>query len=281
MKLEAHAKINWTLNITGKREDGYHLMDMVMQSISLYDDLEIHPRTDGRISLQVDGAPLAGDQSNLVYRSATLIKATYQVSQGADLRLTKRIPMGAGLGGGSADAAAAIHGLCDLWQLPLTDDEKARLGLQLGADVPYCLYGRPARVQGIGERIAPIQMARSFHLVLIQPCDALSTKEAFHYFDTRPAPQAADHDTALAAFAIGDMQALAASCRNVMQPASVQLRPAMQEALSALHNSGAFLSQMTGSGSVIFGAYASQEQAQRAHEQLKSHFPVCILCHTI
>lgn len=281
MNLKAYAKINWTLNITGRRADGYHLMDMLMQSIQLHDDIQLSPRTDKNITLTVDGAALQADESNLAYRAAALLSAHCDVQTGVDIRLTKRIPMGAGLGGGSADAAAILDGLCELWNLPLSLEEKCALGLKLGADVPYCLYRRPARVQGIGEQLMPIAMARPYPLVLLQPCEALSTKEAFHYFDTQPTSRSADNDAAIQAFAANDIHAIANSCFNVMQPASELLRPAMKDAILDLSTHGAFLSQMTGSGSVVFGAFETDAAADRAYEHLRTQYSCCIRTQTL
>lgn len=281
MTIHAYAKVNWTLNILGIREDGYHLMDMIMQRLSLHDAITLLPRSDGQFTLQIDGLMLENGDSNLCIRAAKAVQKLTSPNQGADIHLTKRIPMGAGLGGGSADAAAVIDGLCRLWGLSLSLKEKCAIGLKLGADVPYCLHGIPARVTGIGEHVQPISMKRTFPMVLIQPCDALSTKEAFRHFDATPQPVLADTACALNAFESGNIHQIAASCRNVMQPASQLLRPEMDEAIHRLQATGAFLSQMTGSGSVVFGAYADAADADRAYQQLKKIYPVCIRTETL
>lgn len=279
--LNAYAKVNWTLNILGTRADGYHLMDMIMQRVALHDDITLSARNDGELTLTIDGLSLENSESNLCIRAAKALQSHAAPHQGADIHLTKRIPMGAGLGGGSADAAAVLDGLCELWGLSLSLDEKCAVGLKLGADVPYCLHGIPARVTGIGEQVQPIPMKRTFPMVLVQPCEALSTKEAFRHFDATPQPVLADTARALSAFQNGDVQEISASCRNVMQPASQLLRPEMDEAIQRIHSTGAFLSQMTGSGSVVFGVYTDIHAANHAYEQLKGRYPVCICTETI
>jgi len=281
LQRKACAKVNWTLDILGKREDGYHLMDMVMQSLSLYDDMRFTRREDGVITLKIVGSSLPADDSNLVLRAARALQSHFECPYGADIVMEKHIPMGAGLGGGSADAACTLHALCDLWELHLSLEEKCRIGLTLGADVPYCLHGVPARVTGIGEGVQPIHALRSYPMVLLQPCDALSTKEAFRHFDETEGILHPDNDAACRALAEGSSALLAAACKNVMQHASELLRPEMAHAIRALHESGAFLAQMTGSGSVVYGVYETQEEAKAAHQALSSRFSPCILCHTL
>lgn len=278
---KAYAKVNWTLDILGRRDDGYHLMDMVMQSLSLCDDMQFTRREDGIVTLKIPGSSLPADDSNLVLRAARALQSHFQCPCGADIVMEKHIPMGAGLGGGSADAACTIHALCDLWQLQLSPEEKCRIGLTLGADVPYCLHGVPARVTGIGEGVQPIAALRSYPMVLLQPCDALSTKEAFRHFDETEGILHPDNESACRALAQGDSAMLAAACKNVMQHASELLRPKMADAIRALRESGAFLAQMTGSGSVVYGVYETEEAAKTAHQALSARFDPCILCHTL
>ena len=177
MEIQARAKINWTLNVTGKREDGYHLLDMLMQPIALHDTLYIE-EAEG-LTLTVEGMDgLSAGDDNLVLRAARVLQALCGIAKGADLRLVKRIPMGAGLGGGSADAAAALKGLNKLWGIGLDLPALCRIGERLGADIPFCLHDAPRRAQGIGEILTPIESG-VFPLILLQPCAALSTKEVF------------------------------------------------------------------------------------------------------
>ena len=196
--LAAYAKINWTLDILGTRPDGYHLMDMLMQTVSLCDLLWMEEAEDLTLeavpggteraarSKTNDGLSSAGVryyESNLVYRAALLLRERCGVRRGARIQLEKRIPSGAGMGGGSADCAAALKGLNALWGLGLSRAELLSLGLKLGADVPFLITGGLARVGGIGERIQPLLPAPQVWLVLVQPCEGLSTREVFSAFD--------------------------------------------------------------------------------------------------
>ncbi|MBO4926549.1 MAG: 4-(cytidine 5'-diphospho)-2-C-methyl-D-erythritol kinase [Clostridia bacterium] len=278
MKIQARGKINWTLDVVGRRADGYHLLDMLMQPIALHDTLSILP-ADG-LSLTVEGAPgLSVGGDNLILRAARALQKEFGVSSGARIALTKRIPMGAGLGGGSADAAAALKGLNALWGLGADLAALCRIGEGLGADVPFCLHDAPRRAQGIGERLTPIE-SRAFPLVLVQPCAALSTKEVFAAYHASPDIAPPDTEKAARALAEGDLSALRDCAGNVLEGASIPLRPQIAQAKNALYAHGAAFSQMTGSGSVVFGAFDGMEAAARAYDALRQQYAVCILTET-
>lgn len=278
MKVEARGKINWTLDVTGRRADGYHLLDMLMQPIALHDTLELSP-ADG-LSLTIDGAPgLSVGEDNLILRSARALQTAYGVSRGAAITLFKRIPMGAGLGGGSADAAAALKGLSELWGIEASLPELCAIGEGLGADVPFCLHDAPRRARGIGEILTPTE-SRAYPLVLLQPCAALSTREVFAAYHASPDIKPPDTERAAQALSGGDLAALRACAGNVLEGASIPLRPEIAQAKAALYDHGAAFSQMTGSGSVVFGAFEDRETAARAWEALKEQWNTCILTET-
>lgn len=284
LTLKAPAKINWTLDILGTRGDGYHLMDMLMQSVSLCDTLWLEEAAaltlenaadeTGKPTQAADemaSAVVTFDERNLVYRAAKLLRDTCGVEKGARMRLYKQIPSGAGMGGGSADAAAALKGLNELWDLHLSQQELLSLGLKLGADVPFMLTGGLARVGGIGEEISPLSPAPVVHLVMLQPCAGLSTKEVFGAFDaldpallTRP-----DNETAQRALLSGDLKRLGKAMNNVLEGVSIPVRPAIAEAARALEALGAVRGMMTGSGSVVYGVFESAQQAEEAAGRLR------------
>lgn len=278
MEIQARAKINWTLDVVGRREDGYHLLDGVMQPIALHDTLLIRPAEE--LSLSIENAPQLSDQEdNLILRAARALQAESGINAGAAVTLRKRIPMGAGLGGGSADCAAALKGLNEFWQLHLPFETLCRLGEGLGADVPFCLHDAPRRAQGVGEILTPVPCARTFPLVLIQPCEALSTKAVFAaYHQSAVAPP--DTEGAVGALARGDLTAMAKLGGNVLESASVPLRPQIRIAKEDLIRCGAACARMTGSGSVVFGAFDEKSQALAAWETLKKKYAVCILTET-
>ncbi len=270
--LAAYAKINWTLDILGTRPDGYHLMDMLMQTVSLCDLLWMEEAEDLTLeavpggteraarSKTNDGLSSAGvryDESNLVYRAALLLREHCGVRRGARIQLEKRIPSGAGMGGGSADCAAALKGLNALWGLGLSRAELLSLGLELGADVPFLITGGLARVGGIGERIQPLLPAPQVWLVLVQPCEGLSTREVFSAFDRMDAPRLRHPDNAAAQDALlrRDLTALAPRWPTCCRP-SASPPPALTQAVQrAGRRPGAVRAMMTGSGSVVYGAF--------------------------
>ena len=278
MEIQARAKINWTLNVTGQRPDGYHLLDMLMQPIVLCDTLRME--TAQGLSLMVEGADtLSAGEDNLVLWAAKALQSAGGISLGASMTLTKRIPMGAGLGGGSADAAAVLRGLNTLWGLHFDLTALCEIGARLGADIPFCLHDAPRRARGIGEILSPIK-SHVFPLILLQPCAALSTKEVFTAYHASPDIVPADTEKALSALEAGDLSALRAWAGNALESASIPLRPEIAQAKDALYQQGAAFAQMTGSGSVVFGAFETPEKARNAYKALKENYSPCILTET-
>ncbi len=278
MRIQAPAKINWTLAVTGVREDGYHTLDTLMQQIALCDVVTLE--TADALTFRVAGAArVPPGESNLALRAARLIQKEAGESRGARITLEKRIPVGAGLGGGSADAAAVMRGLCALWGLDISQGRLRALGLTLGADVPYCLTGGLCRARGIGEELTPLACAHAVWLVVIQPCKGLSTREVFGQFERSLARP--DTEKAADALALGDLRALAGALGNDLQQTATRLRPPISQAIAALRDRGARAAQMTGSGSAVFGVFHSADAARSAEEALKTRFPFCAMTHTL
>ncbi|MBQ4075776.1 MAG: 4-(cytidine 5'-diphospho)-2-C-methyl-D-erythritol kinase [Clostridia bacterium] len=278
IEMPARAKINWNLDITGQREDGYHLLDSLMQPLALCDYLYI--KKDDQLTLEIGGAKqLAADDSNLVMKAARALQQYAGITQGAKMYLEKNIPMGAGLGGGSADAAAALRGLCNLWDLEIEEEELMTIGLSLGADVPFCLLDEPARAQGIGEILTPIPCKKTFPLILIQPCAALTTKEVFTAWHQGEA-LSSDMGKCMQALAEGNLSLLSAHAKNGLEQVSIPMRPEIDTARQALLNHGAVMARMTGSGSVVFGAFTDEKAARQAHKALLNQYKTCILTET-
>lgn len=279
MLLEASAKINWTLDITGVREDGYHLMDMLMQPVSLADRIRLELAED--LSLETSGFPrIRADENNLALRAARLLKESTGSHLGARISLYKQIPAGAGLGGGSADAAAVLLGLNQLWHTGLSQDMLEKLGLQLGADVPFCLRGGLARVTGIGETICSCPCSRFYWLVLVQPCRGLSTGEVFTAWAESRACLHPDNDRALRGIISGPPAVFAPYIQNVLQSVSVSMRPEIGDAISCLKDSGAVAALMTGSGSAVFGVFSSAGSARSAEAECRKRWRSVFMCHT-
>lgn len=279
MILHAYAKINWSLDITGVREDGYHLMDMIMQPVSLCDEIELHPAAS--LSISTGGRPRSrADASNLAYRAAALLQQETGCAKGASIHVQKSIPIGAGLGGGSADAAAVLTGLNRLWHTGLSGQDLERIGLKLGADVPFALRGGLSRTRGIGEQLENHECRYHYRMIVWQPCAGLSTGDVFSLWKKSGAQDRPDTAGALSALAGGNLGELCASVRNVLQPTASALRPEIGHACSVLKENGAALAQMTGSGSAVFGVFCGEKTITEAYRKLSAEYSSVFLCHT-
>ena len=279
MILEAFAKINWSLDITGIRDDGYHFMDMLMQPVSLADEITLTPAPG--LGITTGGWPHSrADETNLAYRAAAALRNHTGYRGGVQIHVHKRIPVGAGMGGGSTDAAAVLFGLNRIWNTGLSPAELEKIGLSLGADVPFFIRGGLTRTRGIGEDLESLDFLYDYWLVVIQPCPGLSTAQVFSLW--RPSEQAGRPDTeqALAALKIGDFRTLCDKIGNVLQPVSETLRPEIIRACSDLDCSGASRALMTGSGSAVFGVFRSETAARKAYRKLSAVYRTIFICHT-
>ena len=253
----APAKINLALHVTGRRADGYHLLDSLVCFVACGDTVEATPAAETRLTLEGPmAAGLAAEPDNLVLRAARLMPGV------AALRLTKRLPLASGIGGGSADAAATLRALARLHGLPLPGPEAV---LGLGADVPVCLAGQPCRMTGIGETLTPVALPPA-HLVLVNPGLACPTPEVFRALARRDNPPLPD----IPAFAdAADLARWLSATRNDLEPPALTLRPGIAAPLAALRGTpGCLLARMSGSGATCFGLYASDAEAQAAARSL-------------
>ena len=276
--LQARAKVNLTMDVLRRRPDGYHEVDLLMQSVSLCDTLQVSQ--SDRLTLEIEGdLPVSDD--NLVLRAARLLAEHARLEPRATLRLVKRIPVAAGLGGGSADAAAALVGLNQLWQLELPQRELLVLGARLGADVPFCIAGGCCRATGIGTELQRADSRLALHLVILKPCEGLLTREVFgglvldgftHHPNTPGAFEAAQ---------AGDVDALIRCMGNVLEGPAMAKRPQIAQALGELTALGALHARMSGSGSAVFGLFDSQERAAQAALQLRRRYSECYAAQSV
>jgi 4-diphosphocytidyl-2-C-methyl-D-erythritol kinase len=270
LQLTARAKVNLTLRITGKRGDGYHELQSLICFPATGDQLEIAEAEE--ISLELDGPfAFALGPENLVLRAAEALRAQAGITRGARLRLTKRLPVAAGIGGGSADAAATLKGLARLWEIPEGAVDLPALALSLGADVPVCLFEKPCLVTGIGENLEVLAPLPSLSMVLVNPGRALSTAAVFaaHWEDFSSPEDWAD----LSATATDFLARLAAST-NDLEAAACRLLPEIDEVLACLWAvPGCRLSRMSGSGATCFGLFTEPDAAREAASRLASEAP--------
>ena len=259
----AYAKVNLWLNVVGRRADGYHLLDSLVAFVDLSDTVEARPHD--RLSLEVtgpEGVALAGEADNLVLKAARLLADRAGVPARASLSLAKRIPVAAGLGGGSADAAATLRALADLWRLALPEDALFEIAGALGADVPMCLAGRTALASGIGDRLEPVPPLPSAAILLVNPRVALLTREVFAarrgpFSAARPLPPRW-RDGA-------ELVAALAERGNDLADAAMSLQPVVAEVLDVLrHSADVRYAAMTGSGATCFALYDTLAAARRA-----------------
>lgn len=263
MRVKAHAKINWALNILGFRPNGYHELDMLMQSVELCDEMVFRPAED--LTLSVNGGPRECDDKNLVIRAAKALCAHVGKELGAQIDLAKYIPARAGMGGGSADCAAALIALNDMWKLELPMETLLAIGLKLGADVPFCLTGGLARVSGIGENIDPMPAAPAIPLAMVTPGGGLSTQDVFRAWDAGDRA-VSTHDMYDLARAVmdKDLGRIAALTHNSLEVPAVDMMPEIGACMAAFRDLGAGAVFMTGSGSTVVAAFETDEQARNA-----------------
>ncbi|RKO67911.1 4-(cytidine 5'-diphospho)-2-C-methyl-D-erythritol kinase [Desulfofundulus salinus] len=263
----ARAKINLTLDITGLLPDGYHELETVMQSIALCDRLVFSPRPQG-IELQTDSPLLPSGPENLVYRAAELLQRVTGCRQGVHIFLSKNIPVAAGLGGGSADAAATLAALNQLWSLGLSREELLVLAAKLGADVPFCLVGGTVLARGKGELLTPLKPLPPLGVVLVTPPLAASTAQIYREYDRLLPGIHPDTPAMVAAIERQDVPAVAALLENTLEPVTTSLYPQVTAVKEALKAAGALGVVMSGSGPTVFGLSRDEEEARRVAGRL-------------
>lgn len=280
MELLAPAKINLSLDILGRRPDGYHNLRMVMQSISLYDrvSLESAEKTGVEVCCSEDSVPC--DEKNTVVRAAyAFFCATGIQSEGLLFRIEKKIPQQAGLGGGSADAAAALKLLNEKYCTDLSLQDLQQIGLQAGADIPFCLQGGTALTEGIGEKVKPLPEMPPCQIVVCRPSVGISTKEAYEAFDHSGGHASQYSAKVLTGLNSGNLKQVAASLGNVFELTSVPEE--IHKIEQIMMKSGAAGACMTGSGSAVFGLFCEIESAETCRSILSNNYPFVFLCHPV
>lgn len=269
----ARAKLNLDLRVTARRPDGWHELDSLVVFTDLADRLEIAPSAELTLTIggpTADGLP--ADDRNLVLRAAGLLRREAGIEAGAALRLDKEIPLAAGLGGGSADAAAALRGLRRLWGVALDDDRLRELGQRLGADLPVCVYGRPARMRGIGERLDPVRGLPDLPILLVNPGRPLPTAEVFR--GLAGAFRQAGRPPLKARPSLVQLAVWLAESRNDLEPPARRLAPEIGSVLDALAAlSGCLLARMSGSGATCFGLFGDRGELETGALLLRRRHP--------
>lgn len=267
IRARAHAKINWALDVLAARDDGYHELNMLMQRIELHDEI-LFSRARF-LTLTINGRQTSASGKNLVLKAANALNEYAGENNGARIEMVKRIPVRAGLGGGSADCAVALMALNRLWGINLDAKTLVKLAAKIGADVPFCMEGRFAHVQGIGDRMEHIRSAPRIPLVLIMPSEGLSTAGIFGAYDSMNlAPLGLDIPALADALRRRDFDACRAQAGNSLETPAIRELPEVQTHIDRLYECGAAFAHMTGSGSCVFGAFRSDEEALRAVKKM-------------
>lgn len=272
MKLKARAKINLTLDVIGKRENGYHDLEMIMQTINLYDIIKITPHPKNMIKLGSNALWLPISRKNIAYRAAELFFEESSIQSGVSIEIIKQIPAEAGLAGGSTDAAAVLIGLNHLFKTHYTTEKLKELGLLLGADVPFCIEGGTMLATGIGERLTPLTpMPRTF-VVLVKPPFGASTTSIYRALDLSCIQTHPNTNAVIEALQKGQVKQMTPHMANVLEEVTIKQYPEIETIKQKFKRYGAMGTLMSGSGSVVFGLFEEAYQAKKAATYFKKTY---------
>ena len=275
----AYAKLNLTLDVLGKREDGYHNLKSVMQTISVRDDVEVDIGTGKPWCIKCDKDDIPCDERNLAWKAAKVYcEALNKDPNGLEIRITKRIPSQAGMGGGSADAAAVLRALNEYYDHPLSIGALAELGAQVGSDVPFCVVGGTCMCEGRGERLRKLPDMPDCIFVVCKPDFSVSTPELYQKIDEVDIAKRPDHQVMESALLAGDLEKVAHNLFNVFDPVVTQDHLELNYIKSLFHQYGAVGYQMTGSGSAVFAVVSEFEVAAVICNMLKANYPNVFIC---
>ncbi|MFT4144945.1 MAG: 4-(cytidine 5'-diphospho)-2-C-methyl-D-erythritol kinase [Mobilitalea sp.] len=269
--VKAYAKINLGLDVIRKREDGYHDVCMIMQSLDLHDTITISKAPAENISIRTNLSYIPNDQGNLVYKAAASFLNYLSLKEGLSIKLEKTIPVAAGLAGGSSDAAATLKALNELYDAHLTETELMKIGVKIGADVPYCIKLGTALSEGIGEVLTPLPPMPSCSILLVKPDISVSTKHVYENLHLSEHTLHPNIDTMKAALNNGDLTALTKNMDNLLQTVTIKDYPIITSIKHKMLELGAMTSLMSGSGPTVFGIFKDVELAKNALNYFKKH----------
>lgn len=271
IRLKALAKINLGLDVLRRKEDGYHEVKMIMQTINLHDQIHIRKIEEDEIKIRTNLYYLPNNENNLAYKAAKMLKDEFNLPGGVSINLKKVIPVAAGMAGGSSDAAAVLFGMNKIYGLKLSMQELMDRGVKLGADVPYCIMRGTALAEGIGEKLTKLPAMPNCHILIAKPPINVSTKfvyENLHANDLKPE----DHppvDAQIEALKEGDLEKLVANMGNVLERVTVPAYPVIDEIKQLMMDNGAIGSMMSGSGPTVFGIFMNYTKAKEAYEKIE------------
>lgn len=268
--LKALAKINLGLDVIGTREDGYHLVRMIMQTIDLYDWVTIRKSDSDGITLRTNLHFLPADEHNIAYQAAGLLKKDFPQIGGVELHIHKCIPVAAGMAGGSTDAAAVLYGMNQLYHLGLPMKRLMEYGLRLGADVPYCLLRGTALAEGIGEKLTRLAPMPDCNILIAKPPVSVSTKLVYQSLDALEEPPHPQIDAQIKDLEAKDLTSLAKHMGNVLESVTVPMHPQIEQIKDMMEAQGAIAAMMSGSGPTVFGIFEDEAKTYEAKTQIRS-----------
>lgn len=269
MRLQAFAKINLGLDVLGKREDGYHEVRMIMQTIRMYDQLDMRKSVEPGIHLTTNKKYIPVDENNLVWRAAKLMMDTCGIMEGVSIHLHKVIPVAAGMAGGSSDAAATLVGMNRLFHCGLSKEKLMELGVQIGADVPYCVLRGTALAEGIGEKLTVLPPMPDCWILIGKPGISVSTKYVYTTLDLNTDTVHPDIDGMKKALEDGNLYGIMERMGNVLQDVTIPAYPEVERIKEQMKTLGAVNAMMSGSGPTVFGIFDNEEKAQEACQKLR------------
>ena len=272
IQLKALAKINLGLDVLRRREDGYHEVKMIMQTISLGDELELRKEKQPGIQVMTNLHYLPTNENNLVYQAAQLLMKEFHIENGISIRLEKRIPVAAGMAGGSSVAAAVLWGMNQMYGLGLSKKDLMERGVRLGADVPYCVLRGTALAEGIGERLKTLPPMPRCYILLAKPGLSVSTRfvyENLHANDLQP-EQHPDVDAMIGALKEKDLKLIVSRMGNILELVTIPAHPVIEEIKKCMVEAGALGAMMSGSGPTVFGVFEDQAKARKAYHAMRA-----------
>ena len=269
IELKSRAKINLSIDVLGKREDGYHLVEMIMQTIDLYDIIKITENDIDEININSNSLDIPLNKNNIVYKAAEVLKERFNIKSGLNIFIQKNIPVAAGMAGGSCNAAAVLVGLNKLWNLKLSEKQLQEIGLALGADVPFCISGNAALAQGIGEELTYIKgLPKDTSILICKPNLFVSTKDVYQGLDLDNIKDRPDNKLLIKCLEEGNIKLLSENMVNVLESVTSKMHEEILDIEKIMLDNNALGSMMSGSGPTVFGLFEKEEDAIKGKEKL-------------
>lgn len=281
MKIKAYGKINIALEVVGKREDGYHLLRMIMQNIDLYDLIELNEKRSNDITIECNKPYVPKDDRNLAHKAARLFMDTYKINRGIHINIIKNIPVAAGLAGGSTNAAAVLKALNEMFNVGASERDLMNLGVKLGADIPYCIKGGTCLCEGIGEKISELKSFKDKILVLVKPPFGVSTKDVYGAIDINKIFKKVLVNELIEAIEKDDLIFVAQNMKNHLENVTLRRHPLIIKIKEDMMKMGSIGSMMSGSGPTVFGFFDDMLKAQSCYERMKKQFNDVFITRTI